>query len=130
MGIAFIYTALTIFTLGMQLPETSALTIVFALSLGLHLMSNDFGLIEDFGNRYIRNGRYILILASIFGFIVSIFRRPHETVVDSLAAILAGFMLYKVFRVELPEIRQVRYLPFIAGIGIFLLLHILLGTEY
>lgn len=128
-SVAFVYTTLTIFTLGMQLPATSALTIVFALSLGLHLMSNDFGLQEEYGSRYVINGRYFLIFAVLLGYILSIIRRPHEIVVDSLTAILAGFMLYKVFRAELPEIRQVKYLPFITGIGIFLLLHILLGAE-
>lgn len=129
-SVAFIYTALTIFTLGMQLPTTSALTVVFALSLGLHLMSNDIGLQENFGSRYVRNGRYLLILAVVLGSVLSIVRRPHEIVIDSLTAILAGFMLYKIFRDQLPEIQQVRYLPFIAGIGIFLLLHILLDATH
>jgi hypothetical protein len=129
MSVAFVYNVLTIFTLGMQLPTTSALTVVFALSLGLHLLSNDVGLQEKYGSKYVRLGRYILIVGVICGYALNMLRRPHELVVDSLTAILVGFILYNVFRTELPEIRHARYSPFLAGIGSFLLLHILLGAE-
>jgi hypothetical protein len=112
----------------MQLPATSALTVVFALSLGLHLLSSDIGLQEKYGSMHVRSGRYILIAAVICGYALSNVRRPRELVIDLLTATLAGFMLYNIFRTELPEIRHARYLPFLAGIGSFLLLHILLSA--
>jgi hypothetical protein len=127
MSVTFIYNGLTIFTLGMQLPATSALTVVFAVSLGLHLLSNDMGLQEKYKSRFARSGRYILIVAVICGYALNMVRRPHELVVDSLTALLAGFMLYSVFRTELLEIRDARYRPFLLGLGSFLLLHILLS---
>ncbi|MBT8365500.1 MAG: hypothetical protein KJP23_12410 [Deltaproteobacteria bacterium] len=130
MSVAFVYNGLTIYTLAMQLPATPALTIVFAISLGLHLLSNDIGLQEKYGSRHVRSGRYILIVAVICGYALGIVRRPHELVIDSLTAILAGFMLYNVFRKELPEIRHARYRPFIAGIGSFFFLHILLTVGH
>lgn len=130
MSIAFVYNWLTVFTLGMQLPATSALTVVFAVSLGLHLLSSDTGLQEKYKSRYIGSGRYLLIVAVICGYAQSLLRRPHELVIDSLTAILAGFMLYNVFRTELPELRHARYRPLLAGIGSFFFLHILLTVGH
>ncbi len=128
-GAAALYSSLLVFTLGQQLPASPALTVVFAVSMGLHLTSGDFGLQERYEEIFVRKGRYILAVAVLAGYALNLVREPHEEAVDVLTAMLAGFMIFDIFRKELPEFHEARFAPFLLGMGSFLATHVLLGSE-
>ena len=123
---AALYSSLLVFTLGQQLPETAALTAVFAATMGLHLLTADFGYLESLGEDFARRGRWILVGAVGVGFLLSLVRDPHEEVTDIVTALLAGFIVFNVFRKELPDFAEARLLPFLGGMGSFLVAHLLL----
>ncbi len=125
--LATVYTALLVFTLGAQLPATLPMTLVFIVSIGMHLSSGDVGSLNRYGDRFRNRGRYILAAAAMAGYALSLFRRPHEAAIDALTALLAGFMLFRVFREELPHLSKAKLRPFFAGMVTFLLLHVLLA---
>jgi len=126
-AIGAVYTGLLVFTLGNQLPETVPLTIVFVLSIGMHLLGGDIGSLEDFGDRFRNQSRYVLAAAAAFGYVLSLVREPHEMAVDVLTAILAGFMLFTIFREELPDIGKARFRAFLLGLIAFAVLHVVLA---
>ena len=94
--------------------------------MGLHLLTDDFGYIEAEGDDFARRGRWILVAAVGAGFLLSLVRDPHEEVTDAVTALLAGFIVFTVFRKELPDFSEARLLPFLGGMGSFLVAHVLL----
>lgn len=127
MGIAMVYSALLVFTLGTQLPATLALTVVFVIAIGMDLLSDDIDFLEDFDDRFRKQGRFLVAAAGAAGFALSLVRRPHEVYIDLLTAVLAGFMLYSVFRDEVPTASKAHFPMFLTGLGTFLVIHLLLG---
>ena len=123
----FIYDGLVVFTLGMELPPTAPLTAVFALSLALDLVSTDVDMERDFGSRFVRSGRWVLIAAVVAGYLFSLVRRPHELVIDVLTAALAGFMMFNVFSSTFPITKDHRFPAFLAGLVLFVGMHVVLG---
>jgi len=123
-----LYNALLVFTLAHQLPGTVFLTVVFVVSMGLHLVSSDFGLLEHDAPGFARRGRYVLVAAVLAGYLLGLVREPHEEVVDTLTALLCGLVIYTVFHKELPESREARFRAFLSGMGVFLVAHVLLAA--
>lgn len=126
-AVAAVYNFLLMLTLGEQLPSSAALSVVFAVTMGMHLISTDFGLQEAYPIEFTRRGRCVLIGAILSGYIVSHMHDPHAEVVDVLTAVLAGFMLLTIFRKELPEFHETHYRAFLVGIGLFFVAHIVLS---
>ena len=126
-GVSMFYTTLLVFTLGSQLPKTTGLTIVFVIALGMDLLSDDVDALKEFGDQFRNRGRYLLAGAAAIGYGLSLLRRPHEVYIDLLTAVMAGFMLYSVFHDEVPEIAKARFMPFLAGMVTFFVIHLLLG---
>jgi hypothetical protein len=119
-----------VFTLATQLPDSLKLTTIFALSLGLDLLSDDIDAQQEFGDRFRHLGRYLLALAALAGFGLSLLRRPHEVYIDLITAVLAGFMLFSVFREEVPSASRAHFPAFLLGMLTFLALHLALsGAE-
>jgi len=109
----FLYDGLLVFTLGLELPPTPILTLVFAVSLAVDVLNTDLELQEGFGKRFVKSGRWVLLAGVAGGYALSLVRRPHPVVVDIVTAALAGFMMFHTF---------------LGGILTFWLLHVLLGA--
>jgi hypothetical protein len=124
--LAAIYSFLLVLTLSEQLPASAAMTVVFAVSMGLHLLSADLGLQEKYPERFVNQGRFGLILAVFAGYAVSLLGQPDEALIDILTALLAGFMMFNIFRNEVPEYRDAHFRGFLLGAGLFLVAHVLL----
>jgi len=125
-----IYSFLLVYTLGEQLPDSPALSMAFALMMGLHLLSGDFSLMEVDFARFKRYGRFVLMGAVLAG-LVSTNRLPSsDAIVDVFTALLAGSMLFKVFHNELPEFRDAHYRAFLAGMGLLLITHVALEAAH
>ena len=127
-GTFFIYDGLMVFTLGLELPPTPILTVVFALSLALDVLNTDVELQEDYGARFVKSGRWVLLAGVASGYALSLVRRPHPVVVDILTAALAGFMIFHTSKGVFPISKDSKFPAFLAGVLLFWLLHVLLGA--
>ena len=126
-ALAALYNVLLVYTLASQLPSTPILTLAFTLMVGLHLLVVDFGLLELYEDEFRRRGRFILVGSVLLGWALTFAGEPDPELVDALSALMAGSMMYKVFRKELPEFRQAHYRAFLSGLGLFLVVHVALG---
>ena len=57
----FLYDGLLVFTLALALPPTPLLTLVFALSLALDVLDTDLDLQAQYGARFVKSGRWVLL---------------------------------------------------------------------
>jgi zinc transporter ZupT len=128
LGVFFLYDGLMVFTLGLELPPTAILTLVFAVSLSLDVLSTDIELQGGYGARFVKSGRWVLLAGVAGGYALSLVRRPHPLVVDILTAALAGFMMFNTFKGVFPVSRNKKFPAFVAGLLMFWLLHIVLSA--
>lgn len=124
----FIYDALLVFTLALGLPPTPTLTLVFALSLALDLLSTDLELQDQYGVRFVKSGRWVLLGGVAFGYTLSLFRRPDPFAIDILTAALVGFMMFHTFNGQFPVSRNKKFPAFLLGVLTFGMMHITLGA--
>lgn len=128
LGAFFVYDGLMVFTLGLDLPPTPILTMVFALSLALDVLNTDIELQEDYGARFAKSGRWVLLAGVAGGYALSLVRRPHPLVVDVLTAALAGFMIFHTSKGVFSVSKHSKFPAFMAGVLVFWLLHVALGA--
>jgi len=127
LGTFFVYDGLLVFTLGMVLPPSPWIALAFAVALALDVLSTDIELEEQYGVRFVRSGRWVLLAGIATGYVLSLFRRPHPVYIDILTAVLAGFMMFRVFNGELP-VRTKKFGAFCAGLAVFSVLHLFVGA--
>ncbi len=126
LGVAAVYNALVVFTLGAQIPDSLVLALVFLGSLSLHIVSMDHGLQEQFEGHH-RRSRVVLMLAVVGGAAASLRFEGHELEVDIATALLAGFIMWQVFRDELPKAGRGRFGWLLAGASFMLACELLAG---
>lgn len=88
---------------------------LFAVAMGLHFLTVDYGLRLDHRERYDRYGRWLLSAAVILGAAIGALTAIPEWGVAVLFALLAGSVVLNVLKEELPEERQSRFVPFAVG---------------
>jgi hypothetical protein len=128
LGFASVYNVLLVFTLGEQMPESAILSGMFAVTLGLHLMAGDVGMMKRFGKNYRSWSRYTLAGALILGLVLSIVLDPGDLAIDVLTASLAGFIIFNVFHEEISPTRETRFRWFLLGALGFAVLHLVIGS--
>ena len=124
----FLYDGLLVFTLALALPPTPLLTLVFALSLALDVLDTDLDLQAQYGARFVKSGRWVLLAGVAAGYALSLVRRPDPLVIDILTAALAGFMMFHTFNGQFPAARNKKFPAFLVGLLTFWGLHVLLGA--
>ena len=124
----FLYDALMVFTLGLELPPTPTLAVVFAFALAVDVLNTDIELQSTFGARFVKSGRWVLLAGVASGYALSLVRRPHPLVVDVVTAALAGFMMFHTFKGQFPVSQNKTFPAFLAGLLTFWILHVLLGA--
>jgi hypothetical protein len=90
--------------------------IVYFIAMGLHFVTNDFGLRQDHKEVYDRRGRWIIAAAVLLGWALGLVVALHETAVGFLFAFLGGGIVLNVLKEELPEERESRFFPFAGGV--------------
>ncbi len=90
---------------------------IYFVAMGLHFVTNDFGLREDHKERYDRLGRWFIAAAVMAGWALGALTSLSEMVIGFLFAFLAGGVVLNVLKEELPEERKSRFLPFAFGLG-------------
>lgn len=88
---------------------------LYALALGLHFIVNDHGLREHHKQRYDAVGRWILAAAVFGGWWLALRVEMPTLLVHLLVAGVAGAVIINVMKEELPEDRESRFWPFLAG---------------
>lgn len=88
---------------------------LYVVAMALHFVTTDFGLREDHEHRYDHHGRWILAAAMLAGWGLGAATQIEAAAVAYLFAFLAGGVVLNVLKEELPEERQSRFGPFVAG---------------
>src|SRR5690606_27231832 len=91
----------------------------YVVGIGLHLVVNDYALLQRHPEQYRRIGRWILATAVVAGWAVGVTSAIHEVATVLTIAVLAGGILLNVFKEELPEERQSRFWAFALGAGVY-----------
>lgn len=98
-------------------PELPGLdsSLLFFAAMAMHFVTNDFGLRDHHRQRYDGIGRWVLAGAVLVGWLLGQFTDLPDLAIALLFAFLAGGIMLNVLKEELPEDRQSRFLPFLAG---------------
>ncbi|AHY46200.1 Hypothetical Protein RradSPS_0917 [Rubrobacter radiotolerans] len=91
----------------------------YAVAMALHFAVNDFGLRRHHGRLYDRFGRWVLAAAVLAGWAVGASVEISDAWIAVLIAFLGGAVIFNVLKEELPEERESRFGPFLAGAGFY-----------
>ncbi len=90
--------------------------VLYAVAIAFHLVTTDHGMRRDHGPAYDRISRWVLAVAVLAGWIAGLALALPPVVIGCLFAFLAGGVVLNVLKEELPEERESRFGPFLAGI--------------
>ncbi|CAN5359004.1 hypothetical protein BH24PSE2_BH24PSE2_03520 [soil metagenome] len=97
----------------------------YTFAMGVHFISNDFGLSQDHKKIYDRLGRWILAAAIIAGWLLAVFTEISEKLLAVLFAFLAGGVVLNVLKEELPAERKSNFGAFLIGAALYTILLLL-----
>ena len=96
--------------------ETGLLALgLYGVAMALHFLVNDQGLREHHGRAYDREGRWLLGMAAVAGWVIGLFVEIPAGYISGLFALLAGGIVLNVLKEELPEDRDSRFWAFAGG---------------
>jgi len=95
-------------------PRIASLLLYF-FAMATHLLALEVGLRRDRKRRYDRSGRWIIAAAVMVGWALGGMTRLSDLAVGLLFAFLKAGIALNVLKEELPEERESRFLPFMAG---------------
>jgi hypothetical protein len=117
------YNVLITYALPTRFDGDVALAVLFVVAMALHFVLSDRALSEHYTDRFARVGRPVLVAALVVGYLLAWLLAPtRTTVVSTMMALLAGFILYNVFRDELPGEKRLRFPAFAASAGAYAIL--------
>lgn len=87
----------------------------FAAALGIHFLVVDHGLRDRHGRNYRRWGRWLVGAATVLGWMLGVAVDVPQPAVGGVLGFLAGGVVMNTIKEELPEERQSRLSPFVAG---------------
>ena len=121
---AGVYNALIVYTLPGHFKDFFILVLIYTFTMGLHLLSRNYGLYKKHGNHFKVIGSSILAISLFCGLAMNMFIDPafDELLTDVLTAFLTGFILFNVFVEELPEAKTSTFIWFLGGISTYLIL--------
>jgi ABC-type Mn2+/Zn2+ transport system permease subunit len=85
--------------------------------MGLHFLSNDYGMRLDHREAYDRAARWVLAATVLAGLLVGTLVEVPRPMVDALFAVLAGGVVLNVMKEELSEERKSRFGAFLLGVA-------------
>lgn len=121
-----IYTWLIIYSMPESLMHNGMNVLPIVLALILHLSFADAHLCRQYPRHFVSWGRYVVATAAIVGWLTDLFYfADNPFVSDLLTALLAGSVMYKLFKHELPDNRESSFFWFLIGTLSFLGLDLL-----
>ena len=122
LAFASVYNFLLIYALPQQFKESTTLTVIYVIAMGLHLLSSDYGLSERNHQHFYRWGRYVLGAVIMAGLAVDLGTDiTNDMLSDTLIAFLAGSLMSNVFE-ELPDHKTTSFRWFLAGVIVYMVL--------
>jgi zinc transporter ZupT len=88
---------------------------LFTLAMALHFVVNDYGLHQHHKHFYASTGRWIISAAVLAGGAAAYILVIPPPVLAMFVAFLTGGIILNVLKEELPEERESRFAPFLAG---------------
>lgn len=99
-------------------PGVSSL-LFFGAAMGLHFVTNDYGLREHHNKMYDHIGRWILAAAVLVGWGIGSMTEIEAAALAVIFAFLGGGVVLNVLKEELPEERESNFGAFAAGVVIY-----------
>jgi len=117
---AWAYSWLVIYAMPPGVKESGLHTLPVLGALALHLLYSDFELGSSHPREYDSWGRYVLATAPIVGWIIDSYTPPIDMLCHIGNAVLAGAIIYNVFRRELPEHKESSFRLLLVGVFVYL----------
>lgn len=114
-----IYNALIGYLLIHRENETIAELIWFTVAMGFHFIGNDYSLLDHYRDSYQKQGRWVVTLAVLMGWLAGVLTNVSEVFIAVLFALVAGSIVLNVLKEELPEERKSNFWAFCSGILIY-----------
>ncbi len=126
LGMFCLYNFLITYTMSLRARSSLTATTLFTFAMALHFILTDRKFCRLYPIKFYRLGRFILMSALLFGWLVSVIFDPVNVLVTAfMVAFLAGSVLLNVFREELPATKGTCYGWFILGTLIIMLILLL-----
>lgn len=93
--------------------------VLFFIAITLHYTVMDFSFREHYQIIYHRSGRWILAMAVLAGWAVGQWLELPKALVSAAMAFVSGGIILNILKEELPEEKQSRFLPFVAGAFVY-----------
>lgn len=117
LAFAGIYNFLIIYAIPKQFQQYGYIAFLYILAMGLHLLCHDLALTERYGRAFHSWGKYVLVSAVACGFLIDAFSpQSNQYISDGLMAILAGSLLFNIFKEEVPAPKNSSFLWFSGGV--------------
>jgi len=121
-----LYNFLITYTMSLRAADSITATILFTFAMALHFVLTDRKFSKLYPKRFNYQGRFILMLALLIGWIFSVIFDPVNVMVAAfMLAFLAGSVLLNVFREEFPKSGLVSYCWFSGGTFVIALILVL-----
>jgi hypothetical protein len=122
-AIGWVYSWLIMYSMPETIQETGFKVVPALVALAIHLIYVDFHLGKEFPKLFDRWGRHALASAPLVGWAGDlIYFQDDPAVSDLLVALLAGAVIYKLFKYELPDHHKSSFAWFLTGVVAFLAL--------
>lgn len=105
-----------------QPQQRAEALVLFALAMSLHFIGLDHTLAEFYPAVYNRILRWVLVGCTLLGWGLGMLTQLSLTTIALWYSFLAGGIIINAIRQELPEARHGRFLPFLWGGAVFVLL--------
>lgn len=124
--LAWLYSWLLVYTLPDLFAENGLAILPVVAAVILHVCFVDSHLGHANQVRFDKWGRFVLATAPLVGWITDLFYFDDDPAVsDILTALMAGSVIYKLFRHELPHDRESSFGWFVSGATVFLVLDLI-----
>ena len=121
--LGWIYSWLIVYSMPDSVQADGLRVVLPTVAIALHILHGDMELADAHPVAFRRWGRYVLASAPVIGWIGDLYAPADNRAVSvPLVALLAGAVLYKVFRRELPSHEKTHIWGFLAGIVVFVVL--------
>jgi len=92
---------------------------LYAVAMGLHFLSADHSLLREHAARYLRPGRYILVVAVLAGWASGVLVEVPAAIVCILMGLVSGGVIMNSMIMELPREREGKFWPFVLGAALY-----------
>jgi hypothetical protein len=114
-----VYNAIIGYLLINREEESLQSFLLYAIAMAFHFIVTDHALEDHFSKSYQAKGRWILVAAVFFGWLLSIFISIPEVYIGIIFSFLAGGVIMNVLKEELPKERESNLFAFCVGVVIY-----------